>query len=211
MLSGSDVSHISEEHMPLGKAPDRDSLLDDIDKSLEDTEESNKSLNDQDGSIQNLPPNMPDDMQQVCCEVSQQSVNNTAAAKTGQQGGSDPPHPSLRGFHRKPATSQETDERGTLSSHSSNPHNLHQGRHHGNMADEGQNDQQAEGKIWDLPEEVSHLHSPQVINHSKPTSSQEKIRTGLRSDPWRSSPNASRGMKGTPSNGGRRWSADVSV
>ncbi|XP_061170773.1 protogenin B-like [Saccostrea echinata] len=224
MLSGSDVSHLSEDATPLDKAPDRDSLLDGIDKSLEDTEESNKSLNDQDGSIQNLPPNTADS-QQVCSEVSPQSMDSftkntsyrTAAAKTGQREGRSPPHPSLRGVHSKPATSQERVEGGGMvPSHSSKPHKLHQGREHGQMAEEGQNDGRSspESEIRDLPDSdcynpsFTNLQSPQV-KYKKPTSAQESNLIGQRRDLNRRPP---RGVQSYPSDKSHhRCTVDVSV
>lgn len=46
MLSGSEVSYVLEDFILLDKVSDRDFFLDGIDKSLEDIEDSNKSLNE---------------------------------------------------------------------------------------------------------------------------------------------------------------------
>ncbi|XP_062599524.1 protogenin B-like [Saccostrea cucullata] len=220
MLSGSDVSHLSEEATPLDKAPDRDSLLDGIDKSLEDTEESNKSLNDQDGSIPNLPPNTAD---AVCSEVSPQSMdsftkntsNRSAAAKTGhREEGVSPP--TLRGVHSKPATSRDGVERvGKSPSHSSKPHKLHQGRQQqGRKAEEGPNQRQSfpESDCGSDPS-YTNLQSPHVKCHTKPSSSQERNLTGQGKGRNRRQPSReSRGVGSYPSDKGHhRRTVDVSV
>lgn len=240
MLSGSEVSHVSEDPTSLDKAPDRDSLLDGIDKSLEDTEDSNKSLNEQDSSIQNLPPDVSDDVRQPIAPshrdvVAQNTSESVATATTCQGEIVSPSHPSLRGYHCKLPTSPEERKHGgsvVASSPSTSvtsnpppppppPHYSHQGQPRDKQ--KGQNKGRGpypEGKVQDLPTSTCNGHShgtPRSIHeepHTKYTSSQERIFTGQRRGDLlrQNAPKVSKGGKGAPNDRGHlRRTADVSV
>ena len=231
MLSGSDVSRVTEHDPTLDKAPDRDSLLDGIDKSLEDTEDSNKSLTDQEGSIQNLPPSTGMAVQSRSTDLPAREVftritsDGTATAQaTGQGGGVASPHshPPLRG-HSLPATSQDRRQGceggDPHSSHQPPPpapphHNSHQGKQPPAGSREGG---QVRGAF---PGGVPHSPPPNTTgpqqasrNYTKHTSAQERIHTGHTQeslgDPHR---RTSRGRKGgVPRTPGHPRTADVSV
>lgn len=239
MLSGSEVSHVSEDPTSLDKAPDRDSLLDGIDKSLEDTEDSNKSLNEQDSSIKNLPPDVSDDVRQPIAPshrdvVAQNTSESVATATTCQGEIVSPSHPSLRGYHCKLPTSPEERKHGgsvVASSPSTSvtsnppppppPHYSHQGQPRDKQ--KGQNKGRGpypEGKVQDLPTSTCNGHShgtPRSIHeepHTKYTSSQERIFTGQRRGDLlrQNAPKVSKAGKGAPNDRGHlRRTADVSV